>query len=70
MDTSIGTRFLFPEDVVSGKRGAFGAVANPGSPGQPLTFLGERIVESGYIIEFVPSSGFDTIRVSRDSDGN
>lgn len=66
MNNSVGTRFLFPEDIVNGKRGAFGSVANPGLKSQPLTFSGERILESGYIIEFVASGGFDTIRVSKE----
>ena len=65
MNNSIGTRFLFPEAVVNGERGAFGSIANPGLKSQPLTFLGERILEAGYIIEFIASSGYDTIRVSK-----
>jgi hypothetical protein len=60
-----GTRFIASEALVSGDRGAFGSFADPNAPFQPLTYLGERIVEAGHTIEFIRTSGFDTVVISK-----
>ncbi len=64
-DESAGARFVFPTDVLDGTRGPYGEAAQEMMPLQPLMFLGDRAEVDGVTIEFVSSSGFDTVRISR-----
>jgi len=64
-DESAGTRFLYPNQVVQKERMGVGRAAFKENPLQPLMLVGESIVFGDVLIEFIRSSGMDTIRVSR-----
>jgi len=59
-DDPIGTHFLYSDEMREGSRRGYGTVFNP----EPLVQLGETITTDSFVIEFVESSGFDTIRVT------
>ena len=64
-DESAGTRFIYPAGVLDETRGPYGAAAQEMMPLQPLMFLGEHAEFADVTVEFVGSSGFDTVRISR-----
>jgi len=66
-DDSAGTRFLYANELLQGERTNVGTLASPESEFQPLVLQGERVSWENIVIEFIASSGIDTIRISQAS---
>ena len=62
-DDPVGTHFLYSDELREGLRASYGTV-EPNFKPQPLVQVGETITTDSFVIEFVASSGFDTIRVT------
>jgi hypothetical protein len=62
-DESAGTRFIYPDSVVAGRRTGFGWAAQEMWPLQPLMFKGETASAEGITIGFINTAGFDTINL-------
>lgn len=63
-DDSAGTRFVYPDGLEAGDRTNYGTMARPEWPKQPLAFLGETVVTANLSIDFIASTGIDTIRIT------
>ena len=66
-DDSAGTRFVYAQELLEGERANVGTLSWNQSEFQPLVLQGESVSFENILIEFVASSGFDTIRITQSS---
>ena len=64
-DDSAGTRFLYANELLQGERTNIGTLASQESEFQPLVLQGESVSAENILIEFITSSGIDTIRITQ-----
>jgi hypothetical protein len=62
-DETAGTRFIYPDSVISGERENYGRAAFKENELQPLLMVGETVRFGDHLVEFVSSTGVDTIRI-------
>lgn len=62
-DESAGTRFLYPDSLIAGARRDYGMAAFKENPMQPLMMVGDTARFGDHVVEYVSSSGIDTVRI-------